>query len=329
MLTAQQVRELLATINGIISLYSIVLILNIYWLYHTKKAKGQINGEKDFGLIWLAVAFFCWTMTGIISVNYPGQSSIVSFLSIGNDGVFICSFAFFDHGIEFLSKRNHRKNFFLTVAILTAILICINLFLIGVGFELYANYIEAVYTTLMLSGFAGILFNSFFARKLYGIAFIALSVVCLVVFSQLAGLFSLTGNQIVENAIYIASQSLLLTIVIALSFSWIIEKIEEKFDVDANTKGKRIVEEFVENIKGLKSYLNDKIANNEIEVVFLALKEYYKDNLDKKNLNTVIIRMCQYNQIQLQLRNGTIEKSDARRELNEITEIMLNLTNTL
>lgn len=328
-MTLSQIQQLLATINGIISVYSIVLILNIYWLYNAKKAKGKINGEKDYGLVWLAVAFFSWTLTGIISINFPSQYSIVSFLSIGNNGIFICAFAFFDHGIDALTKSSHRNKFFLTAASITALIICLNLFLIGAGHRQYADYIEAIFSTLTLTGFAGILFNSFYARKIYGIAFVSLSIVCLVIFSQLASLIGLTGNPVLKSAIDIASQSLLQTIVISLSFSWIIEKIEEKYDTDTNIKGRKIVEEFSKNIEGFQNFLRDRISSNELELALLSLKEYYKEKFDKDNLNTIILKMSDFYRIENQLRNGIINKNESSIEMNVIKSVLLELIDKL
>lgn len=317
-------------INGIISVISIFFILNIFWFYRVKKRDGKLNGEKDFGLIWLAIGFFFWTLTGIVSKAYPGQEYLISFLSLANNGVFICSFTFFDHGIDSLNKKFEKRKFFLTTAILTLLLIGINLFLIGTGAQNLkdvANIFELIYSGIMLAMFAGILFNSFFIRKLYGIAFASLLVLFLVLFIQILGLLpnQITVDPSFANAIYIASHSLLLTIVISLSFSWVIEKIEENYDTDLNIKGKRIVNKFIDELGRLRDFLKDKIADNQIELVLLALKEYYKEKFDKDNLNTIILKMSDFYRVENQLRNGITSQNEASIELNVIKSTLLGL----
>lgn len=326
--------------NGLISALSIFFILNIFWFYHKKQTSGEISGEKDYGLIWLAVGFLCWTLTGLIDSAYPADAHpnseyLIIFLSIINNGIFICSFTFFDHGIDSLNKKIEKRQYFAITAAVTLILIAVIFLLMGTENStllMTAKYLELIYSGITLTMFAGILFNSFFIRKLYGIAFAAILVIFLLLFIQMAevldDLITARYHGFI-GSIYIASHSLLLTIVISLSFSWVIEKIEETHDADLNIKGKKVVDKYGHNTVRLKEFLLNQFAENQIKFVFLVLMEYYKRNPNHNKQKTIILNFSTFSRIEDELRNGLITQSEYNNELNIIKNTLIDLINDI
>lgn len=204
--------------------------------YHIGRKKG------DFGQVWLALSILCWSISGMVEVEYGHQLSVYlaspdvndpewfssteatltgwrSILSLLNSLFILLALPWFRYLPKFLEPIIKSSYWPLIVGLpfLFSLLPTISKLVTGGGVQ-FISELDVYYSILTLAILGWVLWESFVKRRLKLLAY--LSVVCIITTfaAQLFKLTSLEENQILFSAIFKTS---LIMIFFALALSWV------------------------------------------------------------------------------------------------------------
>lgn len=242
------------------------------------------------------------------------------------------SITYFDHGINWFKEPRKKRIAILGIAFLTIIIYSISLWFP----PKIAELIELGYSLIMLITLMGGLFISFFLRKLYFISFISLLVISVVMIGQILSILN-SGNEgeyfYMDEIAFLASYSLLSTLIISLAFSWIIEKAtlipytrEILDEIEETAFVNQLLGLHQEDPEALKTSIRNALINkNKIDEVLTFLIKFSSTDKYSDMLKTAIIRKSEFLSLKLNLQNGIITNEDFNKQTSQIQHVILDL----
>ena len=335
-----------------ITFFSILILLNI-WLIYYEKRLDQKEIRRDTGLMYLILALFTWCIINVFRAIFPeliasNQLSIVEyFLSSTNNAFFLISILYFEHGIIWFKKEHRLPVAQKFIWLLSASILLLEFILFFCNKIEVGNGVDLSYSCITLLCIMGVLFLSFFNRKLILVAFISLAAVSFVLIGQIIIYFDRNHQNpdaIIKTVTFISSYSIFSTLFIALGFSWVIE-IFKSFIKEQSALAKFNIEirvnKFWENYSHdkliLKEKLVENVRENDFDFVLGILNKYWHEKLkdDPENLNIkeklrdISHLSSRWNHLSIEKSKGVIDDASANIEHKKISLNLLEYTGEL
>ncbi len=197
--------------------------------------------QKDYGQVWLAISILCWSVSGGIEVIYADGSMVElsaqrdgwrSILSLLNSLFILLSlpwFRYIHQNLEPIIKSRYWP-YIVGIPFLFSLLPAITRMIsgesLGISIEL-----DVYYATLTLIFLGGILFHSFYRRRLIFLAYLSILCVLITFVAQVLKLIDTDTNMLLFSAVF---KTCLIMIFFALALSWVKELSENVFPDSEN-----------------------------------------------------------------------------------------------
>lgn len=232
--------------QAILCLFSTFALLSIWWHIGRK--------EKDYGLLWLSVAVFWWSLSGLVELFYANQLTEIiqshrgnliqmgadliplqtkvesgrSILSLFNSAFILLALPCFKHIPKRIAPIIQAPTWTFIVVLPLVISLSVN---IGILFGVFTpsqipfiNTLDFVYAIVITLPFLGwILWDSFAKRKLNILAWLALICIGLTLIAQISKLNENYLFKVIASSIF---KPMLIMLFFALALSWVKELAE-------------------------------------------------------------------------------------------------------
>ena len=335
-----------------ITFFSILILLNIWIIYYEKRL-DQKEIRRDTGLMYLMLALFTWCIINVFRAIFPeliasNQLSVVEyFLSSTNNAFFLISILYFEHGIQWFKKEDRLPISQKFIWLLSAIILLLEFILFFCNKIELGNGVDLAYSCMTLLCIMGVLFLSFFNRKLILVAFISLAAVSFVLIGQIIIYFDRNHQNpdaIIKTVTFISSYSIFSTLFIALGFSWVIE-IFKSFIKEQSALAKFNIEirvnKFWENYSHdqliLKEKLSENVRENDFDIVLGILNKFWSKKLKddpenvniKEKLRDISHLSSRWSHLSIEKSKGVIDDASANIEHKKISLNLLEYTDEL
>ncbi len=197
--------------------------------------------QKDYGQVWLAISILCWSASGGVEVFYADEpitnmgaqrDGWRSILSLLNSLFILLSlpwFRYIHQNLEPIIKSKYWP-YIVGIPFLFSLLPAITRMIsgesLGISIEL-----DVYYATLTLLFLGGILFHSFYRRRLIFLAYLSILCVLITFVAQVMKLIDMDTNMLLFSAVF---KTCLIMIFFALALSWVKELSENIFPESEN-----------------------------------------------------------------------------------------------
>ncbi|MEZ4827215.1 MAG: hypothetical protein R3C61_13200 [Bacteroidia bacterium] len=313
---------------------TVFFLLYIWYKYHTYYQHAFSGAHSgDYGLLILSLALLTWASIFVAPyyASGPEKSSLTHILSVLNNGLFLCSFPFFSHGFEKLKENKYRVRWFLIIISITVFAII----LVALASE--NNSVPGWVTAssfglsaLTILGMALLLFNTFYKRKLLGVAILTTLIMLLLVYGQAMRAFQPESErqiQIVQEAINLTSFMGMCGLFISLALTWIFELSNNLNDLYFfKATGIDHVEELIQhpisNSELLKK-IDEFVENDLLEELIRILITHFRSNGGTTKLHNVLSLAAQLSNINTDRIRNTITDETYRLERSRIRDSVL------
>lgn len=320
------------TTHLIISSIAVVVLINIWQNYYSAKVRSFHRTAKDYGLLFLCGGILVWGFVSLLGLLKGNKNELAGWvLSTINNGFFLCSFAYFRHGLEWFNSEKNKSNWLLFIGVSTIIIIVTICMLAPHADSYKLDYIDFVYSSLTLLFLGGLLFKSFEARRLYAVAYISIGIVFLAIYGQLLPLLKDYSkvNEVafgIQKAIvFVASHGLMIGIFISLAFSWVIENSEMVKEIKEDEIATAFLDKYGDSADKVESRLGEMLAEDQLYYVLLIAKEFFQrkgQTKDREMLTSLSVISGRLTSLKVAERNGTISREDYSRERSKIHEAL-------
>lgn len=225
--------------SSLITLSTVVAVILIaIWLKIQKTKDQESKNEKtvyDYGLIWIACAIFCWTLSGTwlllkeTVIRYSSEElyqGIRSLISTFNNMFLLLSLPYFDHGPEKLNLIQDYHRYTRIIIIFSAVICLLTSILILVGPDkdeiiLLPEFFYALITILVMGA---ALIKTFYIRDFKIIMIFTGISIFIMICSQVPEIWPSLKNNFDEwlfQYLHLVSKVTIMTILLALAMSWV------------------------------------------------------------------------------------------------------------
>jgi len=315
-----------AWIQMSISVFAIIVWIMLWYLYKRNIAEEK---DTDIGVWLLATAILLWSIIGLVSIyenNVLRSQIYVQSLSILNNFFFIMSFPYFNHRIKIF---NIDKTWYWVVSIVIFLIALIpNIFLLISGHIQLAKYVNLIYSVIVLIILGILLFRSFNARKLYGIAILSSCVLGIIALVQV--MVTMDGGNYffgeVDQILYYSSFVALLMLFTAQIFSWYNELSERSIAISfLNSVGNLNEDGTVKIEKRPKEYYYELVVEDKIASCLSSLNSEERVRNKMELHKSVIHNLSEISRLLNSKLNNSISEEDFSLKRSRIRENTLEI----
>ena len=207
-----------------VCLFAFLALLSIWW--HIGKK------QNDFGQVWLALSVLCWSFSGLFEVYFIKTNTLSEFVidgwrslwSLLNSFFILLALPWFRYLPEPIKHIIKSKYWIYIVGVpfLFSTLPTLSHMISGVDITVI-NELDVYYAIFTVIFLGYVLWESFFKRRLKGLAILSLVCILTVLVAQI---YKLSGNDINLTLFSAIFKTSLIMIFFALALSWVKELAE-------------------------------------------------------------------------------------------------------
>lgn len=229
-----------------VGLMSIFVIL-VVWRYYYYTRRKQTGEPTDYGLVFLMAGIGIWAILSIMKLSAfpaPLPSCQIHTMSMINNAFLLSSITFFEYS-RLLNSSQFIKRNWPVISGVSALVVLVIIFFLPED-HIAADLLDWGFSTIIFLILGGILFRTFDERRLSPIGYLAFLVMIMTIGSQIIIMLADNKNPSpidldLKNIGFIIggiSFSMMLVILVALAFTWILDEnnVFEAWDDDRKAK---------------------------------------------------------------------------------------------
>jgi len=224
---------------------SIFLMAMVWWYYYSSRKRKE--AKTDYGLVFLISGIGMWVVLAVfklLALPDPVEPMPLHTLSMINNAMLFSSIPFFEYSKFLDSSQSIRKNW-TAISFVSALLVLVVIYF--VKDFITADVLDWGFSTIIFTILGGILLKLFSERYLPALGYLSLVVMNMTIFSQFFVSFSkdevTPGYPEISNNLrdlgYVVggiSFAMMLVILMALAFTWILDENDVFDDWDDDQK---------------------------------------------------------------------------------------------